>query len=86
MAQVLIVYHSQSGTTTQMADAVIRGARSPGIANVDVRIRTALDAMAEDLLWSDGFVWSDALLWADGFVWSDLHTEALFTESWIPQE
>jgi multimeric flavodoxin WrbA len=53
---LLIVYHSQSGTTTQMADAVIRGARSPGIANVDVRIRTALDAMAEDLLWSDGFI------------------------------
>jgi len=53
---LLIVYHSQSGTTTRMADAVIRGARSPGSANVDVRIRTALDATAEDLLWSDGFI------------------------------
>ena len=53
---LLIVYHSQSGTTTRMADAVIRGARSLGSANVDVRIRTALDATAEDLLWSDGFI------------------------------
>ena len=53
---LLIVYHSQSGTTTQMADAVIRGARSPDIANVDVRVRTALEATADDLLWSDGFI------------------------------
>ena len=53
---LLIVYHSQSGTTTQMADAVIRGARSPDIANVDVRVRSALEATADDLLWSDGFI------------------------------
>ena len=53
---LLIVHHSQSGTTSQMAEAVIRGARSPDIANVDVRTRTALEATAEDLLWCDGFI------------------------------
>ena len=53
---LLIVYHSQSGTTAQMADAVIRGARSPDIDNVEVRTRTALEAMAADLLWCDAFI------------------------------
>ena len=53
---LLIVYHSQSGTTSQMADAVIRGAQSPDIGDVDVRIRTALEATAKDLLWCDAFI------------------------------
>jgi multimeric flavodoxin WrbA len=53
---LLIVHHSQSGTTSQMADAVIKGARSPDIANVEVRTRTALEATAEDLLWCDAFI------------------------------
>ncbi len=53
---LLIVYHSQSGTTSQMADAVIRGARSPDIDNVEVRTRAALEATAGDLLWCDAFI------------------------------
>lgn len=53
---LLIVYHSQSGTTSQMAEAVIRGARSPDIEDVEVRIRAALEATAEDLLWCDAFI------------------------------
>lgn len=53
---LLIVYHSQSGTTSLMADAVIRGARSPDIDNVEVRTRTALEACAADLLWCDAFI------------------------------
>ncbi|HSN52196.1 MAG TPA: NAD(P)H-dependent oxidoreductase [Woeseiaceae bacterium] len=53
---LLIVYHSQSGTTSRMAEAVIRGARSPDIGNVDVRTRTALEATADDLLWCDAFI------------------------------
>jgi multimeric flavodoxin WrbA len=54
--RLLIVYHSQSGTTTKMADAVICGAQSPDIAKVDVRVRSALEATADDLLWCDGFI------------------------------
>ena len=53
---LLIVHHSQSGTTSQMADAVIRGANSPDIDNVEVRSRAALDATADDLLWCDAFI------------------------------
>mgnify|MGYP001824912267 FL=1 len=53
---LLIVCHSQSGTTSQMADAVLRGARSPDIDNVEVRTRSALEATAEDLLWCDAFI------------------------------
>lgn len=53
---LLIVYHSQSGTTSQMAEAVIRGARNADIENVEVRVRTALEADADDLLWCDAFI------------------------------
>ncbi len=40
----------------RMADAVIRGARHADIDGVDVRVKTALDADAEDLLWADAFI------------------------------
>jgi multimeric flavodoxin WrbA len=53
---LLIVYHSQSGTTTRMADAVVRGASSPHVDGVEVRVKAALDAVANDLLWADGFI------------------------------
>jgi multimeric flavodoxin WrbA len=53
---LLIVHHSQSGTTSQMAAAVIRGAKSPDVTNVDVRACSALEATAEDLLWCDAFI------------------------------
>jgi len=41
---LLIVYHSQSGTTSKMADAVIGGATHPDIEGVEVRVRDALEA------------------------------------------
>ncbi|MEL7185090.1 MAG: flavodoxin family protein [Pseudomonadota bacterium] len=53
---LLIVYHSQSGTTTRMAEAVIDGAKSPDVDGVIVRVRTALEADADDLLWADAFI------------------------------
>jgi len=53
---LLIVFHSQSGSTTRMAEAVIRGAQSPDIQGVEVRAKSALDATGEDLLWSDAFI------------------------------
>jgi len=39
-----------------MADAVIRGARHPDVDGVAVRVKTALEADADDLLWADGFI------------------------------
>ncbi len=56
MKHLLIVFHSQSGTTERMADAVIRGARHPDVEGVEVRTRAALEADAEDLLWCDAFI------------------------------
>ena len=53
---LLIVYHSQSGTTTQMAEAVIAGANDPEIDSVEVRVKSPLEADADDLLWADGFI------------------------------
>jgi len=54
--KLLIVYHSQSGTTSTMADAVIAGATDPAVEGVEVRVREALDGSPEDLLWCDGFI------------------------------
>jgi len=39
-----------------MADAVIRGATHADVDGVEVRVKTALDADADDLLWADGFI------------------------------
>ncbi len=39
-----------------MAQAVIGGASHPDISGVEVRIRAALEADADDLLWADGFI------------------------------
>lgn len=53
---LLIVYHSQSGTTERMAEAVIRGARHEDIDRVIVRVLGALEADADDVLWSDALI------------------------------
>ena len=53
---LLIVYHTQSGTTSRMADAIIAGATSKDVSGVEVRVKSALEADAEDLLWCDGFI------------------------------
>lgn len=58
MKHLLIVYHSQSGKTAAMAQAVVRGAMHPEIDSVDVRIRTAADAGPRDLLWCDGVIFA----------------------------
>lgn len=56
LKHLLIVYHSQSGSTSRMAEAVIRGAKHPDVENVDVRVRNALDATPDDVLWADGYI------------------------------
>jgi multimeric flavodoxin WrbA len=52
MAKILIVYHSQTGNTQKMADAVAEGARS--IEGVEVIYKKAADVTVEDLLSADG--------------------------------
>lgn len=54
--ELLIVYHSQSGTTERMAEAVLRGARNEAIEGVQVRALSPLDAAADDLLRCDALI------------------------------
>ena len=39
-----------------MAEAVIRGASHDDIENVEVRVRDALEATPDDVLWADGYI------------------------------
>lgn len=54
--KLLIVYHSESGSTSRMAEAVLEGALDPEIAGVDTRMVGALDATANDVLEADGLI------------------------------
>ena len=56
MKHLLIVFHSKTGNTRQLADAVIAGATSADVGDVEVRVLRAADAGPEDLLWSDGLL------------------------------
>lgn len=54
MKHLLIVYHTKTGNTGRLADAVWRGATSDVVSGVTVRLRTAREAGPTDLLWADG--------------------------------
>jgi multimeric flavodoxin WrbA len=56
MKTLLIVYHSMTGGTLQMAEAAACGARSE--AGVKVSLQRAADAGAEDVLASDGYIFA----------------------------
>jgi multimeric flavodoxin WrbA len=53
---LLIVYHSLTGGTRQMAEAAARGAR--GEPDVAVRLLTAPDAGGGDMLAADGYIFA----------------------------
>jgi multimeric flavodoxin WrbA len=52
MSRILILYHSQTGNTENMAYAVTDGARI--IENTEVVLKKAQDATLDDLLGADG--------------------------------
>lgn len=54
MSKILVVYHSQSGTTLALMQALCEGAMTE--AHTDVRLVPALEATTEDLLWCDAVV------------------------------
>jgi len=54
MKRLLVVYHTQSGHTGAMAEAVLRGARRE--SGTETVLRRAGDATLEDLLVCDGLV------------------------------
>jgi len=53
--RLLLVFHSQSGRTAQLADAVASGVVSLA-GEVTLRVRRAPDAGIEDLLWAQGLL------------------------------
>jgi multimeric flavodoxin WrbA len=52
MAKILVVYHSLSGNTKAMAEAIAKGARE--VARAKVTVKTGLEATIDDLLACDG--------------------------------
>lgn len=54
MKHLLIIYHSQSGNTAQLAQAVMRGCQRE--TDVETRLCKAFDADLEELLWADGLL------------------------------
>lgn len=56
MKHLLIVYHSQTGNTARMAQALLRGASQPEIEGVEIRCLRAFEAGVEDLLWAHGLL------------------------------
>ena len=56
MKHLLIVYHSQSGNTRRLAEAVLEGARDDLISGVEIRSLMARDAGPDDLLWAHGLL------------------------------
>lgn len=58
MPNLLIVFHSQSGSNAQLAQAALRGARRE--TDVATRILRAGEATTDDLLWADGILFGSA--------------------------
>ena len=56
MKHLLITYHSQSGNTHKLAQAVVKGASHELIEAVEVRCLKAAEAGPDDLLWADGLL------------------------------
>ncbi|MBN1300190.1 MAG: flavodoxin family protein [Melioribacteraceae bacterium] len=52
MANILVLYHSNTGNTKRMAEYVFEGASKPGINKV--KLLPVEDANAEDIRWCDG--------------------------------
>jgi multimeric flavodoxin WrbA len=53
---LLVVFHSRSGGTQALADAVVAGATDDEIDDVDVRVKGAFDATTDDVRWCNGVI------------------------------
>ncbi len=54
--RLLVVHHSPTAALQRLTEAVVAGANDDGIEGVEVWVRTALEATAEEVLAADGFV------------------------------
>jgi multimeric flavodoxin WrbA len=56
MARLLVVHHSPTPTVQSLTDAVLAGAHDDAIEGVEVVVRPALEADADDVLAADGYL------------------------------
>jgi NAD(P)H-dependent FMN reductase len=56
MARLLLVHHSPTSAVQALTDAVLSGARDDAIEGVQVVVRQALEADADDVLAADGYL------------------------------
>ncbi|MGZ4438271.1 MAG: flavodoxin family protein [Nocardioidaceae bacterium] len=56
MARLLVVHHTPTPTVGRIADAAVAGAHDDAIEGVEVVVRQALEATAEDVLAADGYL------------------------------
>ena len=56
MARLLVVHHSPTRSMQTLTESVLDGARHPDIDGVEVVVRPALEATAEDVLAADGYL------------------------------
>lgn len=56
MPRLLVVHHSPTPTVRSLTDAVLAGAQDDEIEGVEVVVRAALEADAEDVLGADGYL------------------------------
>jgi len=58
MAKILVIYHTLSGNTEKMANAVAEGAKS--VAGTEVAVKKAFDVTLDDLIGCDGVAFGSA--------------------------
>jgi len=56
MARLLIVHHSPTPTVRALAEAVVAGSADDAVSDVEVVVRAALEAGADDVLAADGYL------------------------------
>jgi NAD(P)H-dependent FMN reductase len=56
MSRLLVVHHAPTATVRSLADEVVAGAHDDAIEGVDVVVREALAATADDVLAADGYL------------------------------
>lgn len=56
MPRLLVVHHSPTDTVRSLTDAVVAGACDDAIEGVEVVVREALEATADDVLGADGYL------------------------------
>ena len=56
MPSLLVVHHSPTPSVRALTDAVVAGARDDAIDGVEVVIRSALEATADEVLAADGYL------------------------------